>query len=415
VLLELVIGLTNDPHRRLDGFRATLGYRKRLAWFVVSEEGSNETEPIILGGGRLSRKAPRTIHPSTRRAFQIRLLDWFGKSRRDLPWRRTADPYSVFVSEIMLQQTQVETVIPYYQRFMERFPTVADLAKAAEEEVMPYWSGLGYYRRARHLHQTARALVERHSGRFPMDRDVLLQLPGIGPYTAGAILSIAHGIPEPVVDGNVERVLARVFAVEEDVEKAGGKKKVWALAKALIPERDPGDFNQALMEIGSLICLPSSPRCSSCPVEPICKGRQRGIEHRLPLKTKNRRREEVQEAVLLVCRGGQWLLTDSNEQSLYPGLWQFPWAWKGNDERDLRVTADRLARKLGLPRSSIEEFHQARHGITYRSIRTTFFFVELPSERRAAHRPGWRWVSRGALQEEALPAYQKRILNRLPE
>src|SRR5262245_41925451 len=197
------------------------------------------------------------------------LLPWYQKARRDLPWRRNPTPYSVWISEVMLQQTRVETVIPYYLRFLERFPTLLDLAKASLEEVLAAWSGLGYYRRARSLHAAARHIVKDAGGQFPPDLDRALQVPGVGPYTAGAVLSIAYNLPVPVVDGNVERVLARLLR-----RRAAPVRELQGILRASIPEGRASDFNQALMELGATLCSPRDPACGLCPLGEVCQARR---------------------------------------------------------------------------------------------------------------------------------------------
>ena len=199
-------------------------------------------------------------------SLQQELLRWYDRSARDLPWRRTRDPYAVWVSEIMLQQTRVETVIPYYERFLARFPSARVLAEADEDAVLSHWSGLGYYRRARLLHSGVQEVVARYGGEVPEDADARRRLPGVGRYTAGAIGSIAFDKAEPVVDGNVTRVLARLFRIDTPVGSATTTKRLWREAAELVPEQRPGDFNQALMELGATLCTPKKPLCDACPV-----------------------------------------------------------------------------------------------------------------------------------------------------
>ncbi|MBC7172514.1 MAG: A/G-specific adenine glycosylase, partial [Polyangiaceae bacterium] len=204
------------------------------------------------------------------------LLEWFDRAQRDLPWRRTLDPYAIWVSEVMLQQTRVETVIPYYERFLTRFPTPAALAEAEEDAVLAAWSGLGYYRRARMLHAGAREVVATYGGAVPEAREARLALPGVGRYTAGAIGSIAFGKPEPIVDGNVARVLSRVRFIETPPGRADTERRLWDEAERLVYGERPGALNQALMELGATVCTPSSPRCTECPIARACAARSKG-------------------------------------------------------------------------------------------------------------------------------------------
>ncbi|MBI3289571.1 MAG: A/G-specific adenine glycosylase, partial [Elusimicrobia bacterium] len=211
------------------------------------------------------------------------LLRWYRAAKRDMPWRRDPTPYRVWISEIMLQQTTVAAVTPKYDLFLRRFPSVSALAAAPEEEVLKHWAGLGYYSRARNLRRAALAIVADHGGRFPSDFDALLALPGVGRYTAGAILSIAFAKPYPLVDGNVVRVFSRLFAMEGRAKDAAFVKKMWPLAESLVPRRNPGDWNQALMELGATICSPESPACGACPVSRRCLAFNQGRPDRLPL------------------------------------------------------------------------------------------------------------------------------------
>ncbi len=218
--------------------------------------------------------------------FQNQLLYWFERQQRDLPWRQNRDAYRVWVSEIMLQQTRVDTVIPFYERFMERFPTISHLAEADIEEVYKYWEGLGYYSRARNLHSAVKEVQENYSGTVPDTPEEIHKLKGVGPYTAGAILSIAYGVPEPAVDGNVMRVLSRIFLIEEDIMKVKTRKLFEDIIRDIIARQNPSFFNQALMELGALICIPRSPRCAVCPVAAHCRARQEGVQESLPVKKK---------------------------------------------------------------------------------------------------------------------------------
>lgn len=260
--------------------------------------------------------------------FAKELLDWYAVNKRDLPWRRDRDPYRIWVSEVMLQQTRVDTVIPYYERFMRRFPTIRDLAEAPEEEVLKLWEGLGYYSRARNLQAGARQVVERHGGVVPDDKAALSALKGIGPYTAGAILSIAFDKPEPAVDGNVMRVLSRYFLLTDDIAKPSARTRIERLAASIIPEGRAGDFNQAVMELGALVCTPKSPGCLLCPVRDGCAGRAAGMERELPVKSKAKPpRPEARMAALVEGRGrhaGKVLVRRRPDSGLLARMWELP-------------------------------------------------------------------------------------------
>ncbi|MCA0755857.1 A/G-specific adenine glycosylase [Paenibacillus sp. N4] len=267
--------------------------------------------------------------------FGRELLAWYREIKRDLPWRINRDPYRVWVSEIMLQQTRVDTVIPFYNAFMSRFPTVKALAEAPEEEVLKRWEGLGYYSRARNLQAGAREVMERYGGIVPDDKASVAGLKGVGPYTTGAIMSIAFNRPEPAVDGNVMRVLSRFFCLEEDIAKPATRVGIEKLAASLIPEGAAGDFNQGLMELGALVCTPKSPGCLTCPVMEHCAGRLAGREHELPVKTKAKPpRPEYRAAVVvtgMAGNAGKILVRQRPDTGLLAQMWELPHLLLPND------------------------------------------------------------------------------------
>ncbi len=257
-------------------------------------------------------------------AFQRALLSWYRSCARDLPWRRTRDPYRIWVSEIMLQQTRVAAVLPFYERFLERFPTIRVLADCPIEEVLPYWSGLGYYRRIRNLHQAAILLVREHDGLVPDSRDRLLALPGIGFYTAGAILSIAFGQAEPVLDGNVRRVYCRLFAVEQDPASGQVQKMLWNMARHVLPREESGDFNQSLMELGASLCTPDHPDCRLCPVSKFCLAAESGRQKQIPFRRPPAARVPEERAIVLLQYKNRILLVRKDKKALVRGLWELP-------------------------------------------------------------------------------------------
>jgi A/G-specific adenine glycosylase len=269
------------------------------------------------------------------------ILHWYAASARDLPWRRTRDPYAVLVSETMLQQTRVDTVIPYYERFIRELPTVAALAEAPEERVLALWSGLGYYRRARMLHAAAKRVVELHGGIIPAEIGALRGLAGVGAYTAGAVASIAFGRRAALVDGNVARVLARLFAVEEDVKSPRGAAHVWALAESLVPaDRDPGQWNQALMELGATVCRPRDPECGRCPAAGACVARAKGKARELPRAAAPRAPRPVRRAALVLLSAQSVLLARRRRDVLFGGLWEPPTADGGVEPLAARMCVD---------------------------------------------------------------------------
>jgi A/G-specific adenine glycosylase len=259
------------------------------------------------------------------------VVEHYAGARRDLPWRRTRDPYAIWISEIMLQQTRVATVIPYWERWMARFPTVQALASAPLDDVLAAWAGLGYYSRARNLHAGARAVGERWAGALPRRAAELREVPGIGPYTAGAIASIAFGERAPLVDGNVARVLARVFAVPHDIKSSTGQKTLWArageLMEALPEEIAPGDLNQGLMELGASLCAPASPRCLACPLAKLCDAHRTGRQDELPIVPRRKAEHELPvlaRTLVWIESGGQIVLARRRAGGLFGGLWELP-------------------------------------------------------------------------------------------
>lgn len=258
-------------------------------------------------------------------AFQDDLITWFKREQRDLPWRKDQDPYKVWVSEIMLQQTRVDTVIPYFNRFIEWFPTIDALAEADEDKVLKAWEGLGYYSRVRNLQSAVKEVRERYNGEVPSSPKEISELKGVGPYTAGAILSIAYGIPEPAVDGNVMRVLSRILTIWDDIAKPSSRKIFEQAVRALISHDDPSAFNQALMELGALICTPTSPSCLLCPVREHCQAFSEGVHEELPVKTKKTKTRNVQLAAAVLSNAeGKILIHKRPSSGLLANLWEFP-------------------------------------------------------------------------------------------
>jgi A/G-specific adenine glycosylase len=270
-------------------------------------------------GGRLKKGRV----PASASRFADSLTDWYRRERRDLPWRRTNDPYRILVSEIMLQQTRAQTVIPYYERFIERFPDVKALSDAGEAQVLTYWSGLGYYSRARNLQRAARVILA--SGQFPSDYDGIRELPGVGPYTAAAVASIAFNAPHAVVDGNVLRVIARLSDDGADIASSKTLARFQQIADQWLDHRHPGQFNQAMMELGATICLPRKPHCPLCPVAKWCEGRKAGRQYELPVKRSKAEPRHIQIQVAIIQKAGSVLLRRRPAgASQMPGFWELP-------------------------------------------------------------------------------------------
>jgi A/G-specific adenine glycosylase len=308
--------------------------------------------------------------------LQRRLLAWYRRNARDLPWRRTRDPYRIWVSEVMLQQTTVKAVRPYYETFVERFPSTAALAAAREERVLAAWSGLGYYHRARNLHRGAVHLVETASGGFPRTLEAALAIPGVGLYTASAVLSIAYGIPLPVVDGNVRRVLARLRALEGEEWRSDAK--FYNRAEELLDRESPGDWNQALMELGATVCSPKKPACDACPLSHDCLAHERGLQDRIPVSKARREPVNVTVAAALVRRKGRILLVRRREGPVMGRMWEVPQT--SLEARGLCDLVSDLRERHGLRVAPGPLVVRARHAITYRRIRLEGYETHLVAE-----------------------------------
>ncbi|MEE6452453.1 A/G-specific adenine glycosylase [Gottfriedia acidiceleris] len=268
-----------------------------------------------------------TLEVFPKNDFKNNLVNWFLAEQRDLPWRKNKDPYRVWVSEIMLQQTRVDTVIPFYNKFMQNFPTIADLANAEEEKVLKAWEGLGYYSRARNLQSAVREVHEEYSGKVPDTPELISKLKGVGPYTAGAILSIAYGKPEPAVDGNVMRVLSRILTIWEDIGIPKNRKIFEQAVRALISHEDPSAFNQGLMELGALICTPTNPACLLCPVREQCLAFETGVVTELPIKSKKKAPKPINLAVGVIRNSNnKYLIQQRPSSGLLANMWEFPTA-----------------------------------------------------------------------------------------
>jgi A/G-specific adenine glycosylase len=330
--------------------------------------------------------------------FRSQLLGWFRQFQRDLPWRRTSDPYRIWLSEIMLQQTRVAAVIPYYEEFLQRFPGVQSLAAAPPEEVLRLWSGLGYYSRARNLQKAAQQIVAQYGGKFPTNIEDVLALPGIGNYTAAAILSIAFGEKHAVLDGNVARVLARLGAVRGDLRAPRRWKELQETASVYLDPKSPGDWNQAMMELGATLCMPKSPQCLLCPVNEFCEGRKLGIAESLPEKRKKRATVTVTlAAAVFADKKGRTLLlpplpaegldekisarekpSADHVPTLVSKMWHFPTlSVNGNPVRQLRAHLHKLFPNLKNAEQQLTPAEKVRHAVTYRDITVLPFRIQV--------------------------------------
>jgi len=359
---------------------------------------------------RVARSAPPgpADLPRLRRALQ----GWYREHRRALPWRDTGDEYRVLVSEFMLQQTQVATVLPHFDRFLVRFPTVDVLAGASDDAVRAAWSGLGYYRRARSLHATARTLVDEHRGRLPSDPEALRRLPGVGAYTAAALASIVHDEPAAVVDGNVIRVVARLRGIRGDVTRPAVRRAIDAEAQALLDPRAAGDWNQAMMELGALVCTPRSPRCPDCPWEAQCAVRASGDPEALPVKPAAPAARKLVRAVGVFRRGGRVLLVRRRDPSLLDGTWELPGVDLDPAAPAAEALADHLAHALGRAVRVGRELGRVPHAITNRRFTVIAFAADTRVSPRAAK--GRRvWVVPGDVGAMATSSMTTKLLRRV--
>ena len=345
--------------------------------------------------------------------FANDLLTWYAANQRALPWRRPSpDPYAVWISEIMLQQTTVATVIGFYTRWMARFPTIEDLGRAPLDEVLRYWSGLGYYARARNIKKSAEIIVERHCGRFPATVDDLMQLPGVGRYTAGAIASIAYGVRAPILDANVTRVLSRLFAVAGDPKSQPTQARLWQIAEDVMPQSHAGDFNQALMELGAQVCLPSSPKCPSCPVASHCAARLAGDPLAYPQLIDRKRWLDSHHCAAALEENGQVLLIRRPEEGLWGGLWELPRATVADGESWEDCAQRAIKEAVGLDVCVQGSVGRVKHVVMNHKITLHGFAVHRRrGEPRAISCAGFDWASPGELSKYALSSPQRRLLS----
>ena len=362
------------------------------------------TAPRIRGG--LERPQVQLDEAAARRA----LLRWFRRHARPLPWRKSRSPYAVWVSEVMLQQTQVATVIPYFCRFARAFPTVASLARAPLERVLELWSGLGYYRRARHLHRAARVLVRNFKGVFPREFRQARSLPGIGDYTARAVLSIAYNLPYTVLEGNVARVVARLRAIRGSLYETRFSRRVERELEGLLSRRQPGNFNQALMELGQAVCLPRAPRCPVCPLCTWCEAFRRGRPQSYPAARPRRATELHYLATAIIRRGGQVAMVRGLDEGLLGDLWNFPSAFGTTRAAALTRLQEKLATVVPGAAHIGVRLGGIRHRITHRAIRADLYPVEIGT---GAGANGFRWLALSRLPHAAISQLSRKIATQI--
>lgn len=347
-------------------------------------------------------------------ALRRRLLAWFAREARDLPWRRTHDPYRIWLSEIMLQQTRVEAVIPYYERFLAAFPTVQDLAAASEDRVLKAWEGLGYYSRARNLQRAAWMIVRDRGGRMPQTADEWRDLPGVGPYTAGAIASIAGDLPEPAVDGNVLRVLSRIFAIAESIDEPATRERIWSIAADLLPRKQAGAFNQALMDLGARICIPRKPRCMVCPVAGQCDAFARGTQDELPIRKAKKTIPHYDIVVAVIRRRGRYLLGKRPPGGLLGGLWEFPGGKIEPGETHEQALVREVQEETGLEVRAGERIATVEHAYSHFAVTLHVYACEVVGGRaEARYHSELKWVGPRELDQYAFPAANRRFLGKL--
>jgi A/G-specific adenine glycosylase len=348
-------------------------------------------------------------------SFAARLLRWYTAHKRDLPWRCDApDPYRTWISETLLQQTQVATVIPYYKRFLARFPTVHALAAANLDAVLKTWEGAGYYARARNLHRAAQEIVARFGGEIPHTVDELLTLPGIGRYTAGAIASIAFNQDTPILDGNVTRVLCRYFNVADDPKSTKTKTVLWELSAQLVPHQRAGNFNQALMDLGATICTPRRPACGVCPLNHGCMARQLGIQEQLPAKRKQKTLPHYRVAVGIVWKGNKILIAKRFAKDLLGGLWEFPGGHHVQGESLAQCVKREVREELEITVKVEKEFAVVRHAYSHLRITLHAFHCRwIRGRPRAIGCVAWKWVAPRDLSRYAFPAANRNLIAKL--
>lgn len=347
--------------------------------------------------------------------FRRSLLEWYDRNKRDLPWRGIDDPYRTWISEIMLQQTRVDQAAPYYRRFIEKFPTVEELAKADRQEVLKVWEGLGYYSRARHLHEAAGTVVEKFGGRVPDEWEEITELKGVGPYTASAILSIAHGKAHAVVDGNVIRVLCRYFGIEEDTRKNTVKNRVQEEADALIDPRRPGDFNQALMELGATVCTPSGPACGECPLRSGCVARRTARTEEIPYRSPAKKRPHYEIGVGIVRNeSGEVLIALRPEEAMLGGLWEFPGGKREEGETMEETVRRELREELEITVTVDKPLMKVDHAYSHLTVTLNAYLctlregTPLPRDSQEV-----RWVAVGELDRYPFPRANRKITEKL--
>ncbi|MCP4168502.1 MAG: A/G-specific adenine glycosylase [Chloroflexi bacterium] len=355
--------------------------------------------------------------PMSMPALRRDLLIWFEENARDLPWRRDPSPYHTWVSETMLQQTQVTTVVPYYNAFINRFPYIAVLADATLDDVLKTWEGLGYYRRARNLHKAAGIVVSEHGGELPDDEQALLALPGIGRYTAGAIRSIAFALPAPILDGNVKRVITRLDDIEENIDNGPVERKLWQRASELVDPKRPGVFNEAVMELGATICLPQKPLCLLCPVQKHCLAQDRGTQYERPVRNQRRKVPHYDVVAGIIWHAGdseRFMIAQRPAEGMLGGLWEFPGGKQEPGEHAVNALVRELEEELAIEVEVGEHLLDIDHAFTHFRITLHAYHVRhIGGEPQCLGVDDWRWVTLPELDGFAFARTDRRIIEAL--
>ncbi len=346
-----------------------------------------------------------------------KLLDWFDNNKREMPWRDSDSPYRIWVSEIMLQQTRVDQAQPYFDRFIDRFPTVHDLAEASQQEVLRVWEGLGYYSRARNLHQAAQTVVTEYEGQLPRNYNEIIQLKGIGPYTAAAVLSIAFNKPHAAVDGNIVRVLSRYFGIEEDVRSSTTRRKIQELADDLIDQKRPGDFNQSLMELGALVCTPNEPLCHECPLRQKCKAHQQVKTDVIPYKSPKKTKPHHDIGVgVIINDQNEVLIALRPDDAMLGGLWEFPGGKKKENESVRETVTRECEEELGIEVKTYQQIARIKHSYSHFKITLHAFISCIES---GTPQPNdseqLKWVSLQELDQYPFPRANRQLIDKLTD
>lgn len=346
--------------------------------------------------------------------FRRKLVRWYAVNARDLPWRRTTDPYRIWISEIMLQQTTVAAVIPYFERFLNRFPAVSDLAAADENDVLRLWEGLGYYSRARNIHKAAKAIVDQHLGIFPTDVESLRSLPGIGRYTAGAIASFAFNQPAPIVEANTLRLYCRLLGYSEDPRSSDGQERLWSFAEAILPKVSPGRVNQALMELGATVCSPREPRCESCPISGHCASYLAGTQLEIPRPKERTVITDVTEVSVAVRHGSKYLLRRRSQNERWAGLWDFIRFEIDHElhERDRRQLMDGVLERSGLSVELGPQIAELKHGVTRYRITLKCVTANRLNGRLKSDEQ-WKWLKPAEFDDYPLSVTARQFAEKL--